>query len=312
MTVDKASLIEKYVACTFCSSDIVFNDEELSCKNCKSSFRLVDGEIPSMLARMSDDTNFSMEKWDRLYQTQKEAPEEYQKLYSEDILRQALEYADTAADPKVCLEIGCGQGYLGEDLAKRGWFFIGVDFSLHALRSLKKRLDNDGIKNYLLIHGDIKALPIRTGSVGLIYGGGVIEHFKDPQPIINHLFRVLRRGGVSFNAVPFFNIGNLLYRSFWGGIPNVPILKQLAELIHVKIMKGRHMVFGYELQFTAGALKALHVRAGFTPENIIMDRFDCHIILQMIRNPRLREFARNLCKTNRQFWPMLKIIGIKK
>lgn len=312
MIVDKALLIEKYVVCTSCGSDTRIDGDELRCKDCKSSFRIVDGEIPSMLARMSDDANFSMQKWDKLYQTQKEAPEEYQKLYSEDILRQVLEYANKSADTKVCLEIGCGQGYLGEDLAKKGWLFIGVDFSLHALKTLKKRLDNDGIINYLLIHGDIKALPIRTGSVDLIYGGGVIEHFKDPQPIINHLFRVLRKGGVCFNAVPFFNIGNLLYRSFWGGIPNVPILRQLAELIHVKIMKGRHMVFGYELQFTAGALKALHVRAGFAPKNIILDRFDCHVILHMIRNPRLREFARNLCKTNRQFWPMLKIIGIKK
>jgi len=234
-------------------------------------------------------------------------------LVSDDILRQVLEYAkNTETNTKTYLEIGCGSGFLGQELARNGWLFIGIDFSLQALLSLKKRLDNHKIKNYLLIHGDIQSLPLRNDSVDLIYGGGVIEHFKNPQAVINHIFNSLTKDGVSFNAVPFLNIGNMAYRSFWGGIPNVPVLKQLAELVHLKILKGRHMVFGYELQFTATQLKRLHINAGFKPKNIILGRFDCYVQLNMVHNPYLKEFFRNLCKNNRQFWPMIKVIGIKK
>lgn len=314
--MDKILLIQKYIICPFCKSDVGSVNLQLHCKKCGKVFNIMDSDIPSMIGSLTLDTEFSMAKWDDLYQREffaNEAEKEYKQLFLDDTLRQVLEYVDkNKENEKVYLEIGCGPGFLGEELAKRGWLFIGVDFSPHALILLKKRLNSRGIKNYLLIHADIQSLPICSNSINLIFGGGVIEHFKNTQIVINHAYASLAEKGVLFNAVPFFNIGNMIYRSIWGGIPNVPVLKQLAELIHLKILKGKHMIFGYELQFTTSQLKKLHINTGFKPDNVIVDRFDCYIQLHWVRNRFFKDFMRNFCKKNRQFWPAIKVIGIKK
>jgi len=313
LKIDKLALIQKYVVCPFCKSDIKINDISLTCKKCKRAFKIIENEIPSMLGDMSEKSSFSMEKWEKIYQTWNNSEEEYKRLYLDDVLRQILEYANESKDTaKVYLEIGCGPGFIGQKLAKRGWLFIGIDFSLKALISLKKRLDGHGIKNYLLIHGNIQSLPLRNNLVNLIYGGGVIEHFENPQIVINNIFNVLTENGVSFNEVSFLNIGNMLYRSRWGGIPHVPVMKPLAEFVHLRLLKGKHMVFGNEYQFTLGRLRKFHIDAGFKADNITVDRFACFIQLYPIRNRFLREFMRALCRKNRQFWPMVKVIGVKK
>ncbi len=71
------------------------------------------------------------------------------------------------------------------------------------------------------------------------------------------------------------------------------------------------MRFGYELQFTTGQLKSIHMQAGFKPENISIDRFDYTVTLEFIKNQFLRKFFTYLIKSNRQFWQMVKVIGIK-
>ena len=72
------------------------------------------------------------------------------------------------------------------------------------------------------------------------------------------------------------------------------------------------MRFGYELQFTTGQLKKIHMRAGFKPDNISIERFDYTVTLEIIKNKFLREFFTYLIKSNRQFWQMVKVIGIKR
>ena len=269
-----------------------------------------------MLLEQTTDTQLSMEKWDDLYSVRQDVEvveASYKELFLDDTYRQLLEHSPKElAKEGVYLEIGCGPGYLGEELAKQGWFFMGIDFSLEALRHLRRRLDQRGINNYLLIHADIQQLPLRDQSVDLIYGGGVIEHFKNTQVVINHLYRVLAACGKSFNTVPYLNIANLFYRSLWGGIPNYPLLKQLAEFVHIRLLQGRHMIFGYELQFTMGQLHSLHTKAGFRTDDIVIDRFDVELLLERVPFAPIRHMVQKLSVSNRQFWPMLKVVGTRR
>jgi len=309
-------LIEKYAACPVCFSGLTANDGRIRCTSCGKGFALADGAIISTLGASADEIEFSKQKWDQYY-SDEGLQDTYDTLYRESILplvlKQLHEYVPEHADTRrTFLEIGCGRATLGEEMVKRGWFFIGIDYSLNVLEAVRRRFEKEGIGDYLLIHGDITVLPVKTGTVDLIYGGGVIEHFKDTQTVVNHLFRILRPQGVSFNSVPFVNIGNILYRSRWGSIPNVPVLRQIAEFIHIRLLKGKHMRFGFELQFTAEQLKKIHREAGFIPENIIVDRFDYYVALEYVKNKYLRAFFTRLIKTNRQFWQMVKVIGIKE
>ncbi|MFC1538947.1 class I SAM-dependent methyltransferase [Candidatus Latescibacterota bacterium] len=318
--MDKLSLIQKFVVCPTCSSTLELKNGSPECSSCGKNFVLYDKDIPSTLLKIEDEVEFSKDKWDDYYHNEK-LQIEAEKVYKEStlpiVLGQLFEYTERTSDQKsgeekIYLEIGCGRGTTGEELAKQGWFFIGVDYSLHVLKWLKNKLDSQSIDNYLLIHGDITALPVRTESVDLIYGGGVIEHFKDCQPVVDNLYRVLKTGGISFNSVPCLNIGNMVYRSSWGSIPNVPIIKQIAEFVNIKLLKGRHMRFGYELQFTQKQLRIIHLLSGFKNENIIIDRFDYTVTLEFIKNKYLRRFFKHLIKTNRNFWQMVKVVGIKQ
>lgn len=313
--MDKLSLIKEYVVCPACFSGFTFESGYMYCSSCGISCKLYDNDIISTVSDVIEEIGFSREKWDEYYHDdsfQKEAGKIYEESTLPLVLKQVFEYTGEHSETtRTFLEIGCGRADLGQEMARRGWLFIGIDYSMHILESLKERLENQSIENYLLIHGDITSLPVRSGSIDFIYGGGVIEHFKDTQSVVNHLFRVLKKDGISFNSVPYFNIGNVVYRSLWGSIPNIPVLKQAAEFINIKVLKGKHMRFGYELQFTTGQLKKIHVRAGFKPENISVNRFDYTVTLEFIKNQFLRKFFTYLIKSNRQFWQMVKVIGIK-
>lgn len=209
------------------------------------------------------------------------------------------------------VELGSGTGFIGEEMAKKGWFFIGIDFSQASLKYLYKRLIKNGIKNFLLIHADIQKIPLADNSVDLIFGGGVIEHFKNTQVVLNHLYRVLKKGGAVYNGAPHLNIANIVYRSQWGGIPNFPVLKQLAEFINIKLLKSKHMVFGYELQFSKGQLFKMHLNSGFTKNNIIVRKCRTPIELNIIKNKQLRKFLINICQKYETLWPAVEVVAIK-
>ena len=276
---------------------------------------LYDSDIISTVGSMTGEIEFSMKKWDKYYSNES-IQTENEKTYTEStlplILKQIFEHADhIRGETKTFLEIGCGRSFLGEKMARLGWLFIGIDYSLDTLRMVKKRLDNRSIDNYILIHGDVTELPIRSGTIDYIYGGGVISHFRNTQSAVDHIFRVLKKDGVSFNSVPYLNIGGILYRSMTGSVPNIPIVKQVAEFINFRLLRGKHMRFGYDLQFTAGQMKKNHVNAGFKPENIVIERFEHTVVLEIVKNKFLRTFFTHLIKTNRHFWQMVKVIGIK-
>ena len=301
--------------CPACGSDLEVADSSVKCEGCQKSFALIDGDIASLIGHLNEDAEFSRAKWDERYldyAAALEAERDYKRWYLDDTKRQVMKFAPSLSNRSgIYLEIGCGLGFLGEELAREGWFFIGIDFSINSLRMLKQRLTDRGIDNYFLVHGDILSLPIRDDSLDLVYGGGVIEHFKNTRCVLAHIFRALKTGGVSFNTVPYFNIGNLLYRSCWGGIPNIPVLRQLSEFVHLKLLGGKHMIFGYELQFTRVQLRTLHSEVGFRIPNVLVDRFDCQIQLEKLDDGFLKTFFKNLCRNHRQFWPMVKVVGVK-
>jgi ubiquinone/menaquinone biosynthesis C-methylase UbiE len=196
-------------------------------------------------------------------------------------------------------------------MTKRGYFFIGIDYSVSALMYLKKKLKSKGISSFLLIHTDICNLGVNRDCVDLIYGGGSLEHFKNTQQAVNHLYRVLRTGGTSYNVVPYLNLGNIVYRSQWGSIPNFPVLKQLSELIHIKILGAKYMIFGYEMQFSKHSLKKWHMKSGFKEENIKMGRFITKVQIHLIKIPVIKKFFIYLCEHSEMFWPAIYVAATK-
>jgi SAM-dependent methyltransferase len=98
----------------------------------------------------------------------------------------------------VILDGGCGIGAWAIYYRRRGYRWLGVDFAVRALGTLKAAAPSAAA-----CAGRVDALPLADGGVDTYYSGGVIEHFeKGPQPALAEAYRVLRPGGLFLVVVP--------------------------------------------------------------------------------------------------------------
>jgi ubiquinone/menaquinone biosynthesis C-methylase UbiE len=210
----------------------------------------------------ADDIKVSKSAWTKIYNFNQEKLKQDRQDFNENKLGDVIKYLEksyTFSDKSVYLEIGCGPAYVGEYiLSHYNGYFVGIDFNYEMLVTLKHYFDEKGYKKYILICDDINNMPLKDNSVDFIYGGGVIEHFKDTNNILKESYRVLKTGGVSFNTVPAFNLWWIL--RFYNNIPDILLLRQILEFIHLKLLKGQILerYYGYELSYTLGRLKKLH------------------------------------------------------
>jgi ubiquinone/menaquinone biosynthesis C-methylase UbiE len=243
---------------------------------------------------LSSDLLLSIDRWNEYYRELsrerfEETRAEYQRDYMQDTMRQFLGEIDPKAQRRF-LEIGCGPGFLGAELARQGYEVYGIDFCMEALKLARRTYQEAGV-DARFAAGDLHHLPLADSSVDMLYGGGVIEHFDDTLGVLKECHRVLAPGGVSYNTIPYCSPFALLYRQKHGNIPDLPILKPLFEFIHLKVLGGRHMAWGYEKSFTRARMRSLHLSAGFA--DVVVKPFMVHLPLLSIPSA-LRPLARSL------------------
>ncbi len=298
------------VCCPNCKQDLHKSRNFLICDNCNKKYEIIDKNILRIIPNITKDLELSIQKWDKYYQRMIIA-HEYKK-YMEDFFQDAYDqiFETVKINKKLTyLEIGCGPFFLGQEIAREVDLVIGIDFCITPLLIAKKMFEKKKVNNYLLIQGDILDMPLKRNIVNLIYGGGVIEHFQNTQKCVDELYKVLKRGGVSINAVPYLNIGALTYRQIWGNIPNFPGLRQLAEFFHIYLLKGKHLTFGYELSFLGRTLKKIHEKAGF--KKIRIDKYKIKLAFDFIPFKTLRKVFDYIANNSRLFWPMVKVVAYK-
>ena len=96
-------------------------------------------------------------------------------------------------------------------------------------------------------------MPFREKTFNLINSGGVLEHFENPQGVLQEYFRVTKPNGVIIVSVP-----NLVGRNARLGI------KPLRELVFGKGRKGRLI----ERNFSGTELRRIIEESGFRCMNI--------------------------------------------
>jgi len=302
-----------YILCIQCGSDgLLSRGLFFVCQKCGKNYEVVEERIVRMMPEVTPDVALSIKKWDEMYEKELQSGSyrqeyaQYEEKHLSDILRQVKEEVEYTG--KIYLEIGCGPFFLGQNLAQYCALIIGIDFCLSSLKIAKKMLQERGLDNYILIQGDILNMPLQSEKVDLVYGGGVIEHFRDTDTCVKELFRVVKKDGMSFNTVPYLNIGSLTYRQVWGNIPNIPVLRSLFEWIHIKLLGGKHMIFGYEMSFLGNTLKKVHEKAGF--QEVKVEQFDVKMSFDFAPGFLRKPFVW-LASHSRLFWPMVKVIGKK-
>jgi len=103
------------------------------------------------------------------------------------------------------LDVGCGSGTLARSWKEQGYDVIGLDISDESLEIARR-------KGIYCVKGDVtKGLPFDDNTFDLVYSDGLLEHFVDPKPILEEIFRVSRR--YVLTMVPRNTITNLIHNT---------------------------------------------------------------------------------------------------
>jgi 2-polyprenyl-6-hydroxyphenyl methylase/3-demethylubiquinone-9 3-methyltransferase len=93
------------------------------------------------------------------------------------------------------LDVGCGAGFLTNELAASGFEATGVDLSARSLELAKSR---DASKAARYKQGDLTRLPFPDGSFDAVCAMDVLEHVEDLDAALAEVARVLAPGGRFF------------------------------------------------------------------------------------------------------------------
>jgi 2-polyprenyl-6-hydroxyphenyl methylase/3-demethylubiquinone-9 3-methyltransferase len=104
---------------------------------------------------------------------------------------------DLKIDPKAtaALDVGCGGGFLTEEIARLGFDTTGVDPSERSVRVAADHAQESGLDiRYGMGTGE--SLPFEDRSFGAVFCCDVLEHVRDLPKVISEISRVLKPGGV--------------------------------------------------------------------------------------------------------------------
>lgn len=303
--------LNKIICCPQCQGDLRDDCAVLVCKSCHSSYALVGG-IPLFVSRelMDASSGISLEKWDKHYSVfdAQHTVDEYRMQYESDV-NKLFDHAirDMRIIPRIVLEIGCGPAASRTYWLGHGLEYAGIDFSLSVLKKAQTLAFN-GSAAGVFVCGDILHPPFREKSFDLIWGSGVIEHFKDTAGALAIMRRLLRPGGRIIATFPYLSIGALTYRQVWGNIPDMPVMREIAEFVHITLLRKKFMRFGYEYSFSERRIRELIKKAAL--RLIDFGHFDIITAFEYVPSERVRTLFRRMEK-RRPFWAMAYLIAEK-
>ncbi len=109
------------------------------------------------------------------------------------IIRRILEIFPTRADK--ILDVGCGAGFLANELVRHGFMVTGIDTSRQSL-AIAQEYDQTGRVQYQW--GDANQLPFANQSFDIVCAMDMLEHVKTPDLVVTEIARVLKPDGLFF------------------------------------------------------------------------------------------------------------------
>ena len=165
--------------------------------------------------------------------------------------------------PKI-LDIGCGDGFFTETLAKYG-DVTATDFSEAGLKRASERLP--AVKFFA--HDLGQPFPLEADSFDAAWCSEVLEHLFAPAFTAGEVYRVLKPGGIFMITVPYHgllkNIGIALFAFEKHYNPEYPHIRFFTQKTMRQILE-RH---GFEIDFMGSCGSELGIRDLFVPTNIL-------------------------------------------
>ena len=115
------------------------------------------------------------------------------------LVREAL--ADGPIEGRIVMEIGAGSGRDLLELARLGARGVVLDYSPASLALVKAQAVAQGIP-VMFVQADATRMPFRDGAIDVSFHQGLLEHFRDPRPLLAENARITRSGGRVLVDVP--------------------------------------------------------------------------------------------------------------
>ncbi len=111
-------------------------------------------------------------------------------------IRSRNQYSSRATNSTL-LDVGCGGGYLSEELAKIDLNVTGIDPSRESIEAARKHAKQEKLNiTYMVGYGE--KLPFGSNTFDFVCCCDVLEHVQDYGKIIQEVSRVLKNGGIFF------------------------------------------------------------------------------------------------------------------
>ena len=108
------------------------------------------------------------------------------------------------------LDVGCGAGFIAEEVAVAGFAVTGIDPSRVAIEAARAHARRSGLEIEYMV-GAGEALPFADAAFDLVFCCDVLEHVADLDRVIAETARVLRPGGLYlFDTINRTRRSNLL------------------------------------------------------------------------------------------------------
>ncbi len=159
-------------------------------------------------------TNTKTDTWDKYYKKDKSVVnliEKINELYFSRVFEYYFkQYAPPIKDLKI-LEAACGSGLMSSRLEAQGAKTHLLDFSTYALKVAAENYRKIN-KTFRSTQSDILKMPFDDDSFDVVWNQGVIEHFDNPEKVVEEMLRVTKKGGVVIIFVPaYMSPLNIIY-----------------------------------------------------------------------------------------------------
>lgn len=144
------------------------------------------------------------------------------------------------------LEVGCGSARLSSSLAQTGFWTVGLDYTSSAFPAARENYYRRGVEGEF-VRGDAERLPFADSSFDVVFSTGLLEHFRNVQPLVNEMGRVLKPGGLLYSDI----------------VPNKFSLFRSLDWLSLRALRGRpDPTLVFERGFSKNEIVELWTRAG--------------------------------------------------
>lgn len=98
---------------------------------------------------------------------------------------------------KRVLDAGCGSGRLVMLLAQHQVDVVGIDLTENVF-VIEREIHSRQWDTASLVRGNLRAIPLRSGTFDYVWSGGVIHHTGNTREALHNLVRVLKPGGTLY------------------------------------------------------------------------------------------------------------------